>query len=133
MSRVRIPSVTPTFLYMTKSKVVGGINIFFGIIQVLASVSQLFLNVQLGKLYSEFNVNAGANLMVAKVGVFALFIFALVNLFLGVKNFSQTKQKDQYLKSGIIAAIISLLVSAAAVIFLIVTIILPIYSLNQQF
>ena len=118
---------------MTKSKLVGGINIFFGVIQLLASVSQLFLNAQLSKLYSEFNVNAGANLVVAKVGVLALIIFALVNLYLGVKNISQTKQKDPYLKSGIIAAIVSLLVSAAAVIFLIVTIILPIYSLNQQF
>ncbi len=120
-------------MYMTKYKVVGLINIFFGVIQILASVSQLYLNAQLGKLYAEFNVNAGSNLMVAKIGVIALLAFALYNLYLGMKNLSQSKQKDQYLKRGIVAAIVSLVISALAVIFLIVTIILPIYSLNQQF
>ncbi len=118
---------------MTKYTIVGGINIFFGIIQLLASVSQLYLNVQLSKLYAEFNVNAGANLVVAKIGLSALFIFALVNLYLGAKGMSQGKQKEVYLKRGTVAVIASLALSVFIVLFLIVTVILPIYNLNQQF
>ena len=118
---------------MTKYKLVGFINIFFGVIQLLASASQLYLNIQLGKLYSDFNVNAGANLIVAKIGLVLLFAFALVNLYLGFKGVTKNTQKEVYFKRGTIAAIASLVLSVFAVGFLIVTIILPIYSLNQQF
>lgn len=118
---------------MTKYKVVGLINIFFGVIQLLASASQLYLNIQLGNLYKEFNVQAGTNLIVAKVGLAMLFALALVNFYLGVKGLSQSKLKEVYFKRGIISAITSLAISVFVVIFLIVTIILPIYSLNQQF
>ncbi len=118
---------------MTKYKVVGLINIFFGVIQLLASASQLYLNIQLGNLYREFNVQAGTNLIVAKIGLALLLALALINLYLGATGLSQSKQKEVYLKRGIISAITSLAISVFVIIFLIVTIILPIYSLNQQF
>ena len=119
---------------MTKYKIVGIVDLFFGIPQLLISiVFPLSVFPKLSQMYSDFNVNSQLNLTSGYIVVMLILIIAITNLFLGVKGFTETKEKDKYFKYGIISAVATFFLTGILVAILNFSIISPIYNLTSQF
>jgi hypothetical protein len=110
----------------------GIVNFFFGIpIFLLALCFALFVLPKLGLLYSEFNANTSGNMSASYLSVFILIAISVVNIFLGLKGFSKTQKKETYFKYGLISAIATFLISGTVIGYMVLSAILPVYSLTS--
>jgi len=119
---------------MTKYKIVGIINLFFGISLFLMSIFFL-LSVfpKLSQMYADFNVSSQLNLMSGYIVVLLIFIIAIMNLFLGAKGLTVSKEKEKYFKYGIISIVTTFFLMGILVAILNFSIISPVYNLTPQF
>jgi len=118
---------------MTKYNIVGIINLIFGLLQLGISIMPLYMVSRIGQLYSDLNVKASQNLTFGYIGIICMLLISLVNIILGFKGLSKSKEKEKNLKYGLITAIASIPLMALLGGLLVIGIIMPIYSLNQQF
>lgn len=118
---------------MNKYKIVGIINILFGIPQLLISSLPLFIVPKLSSLYTDFNVKSQQNFISGYIVAILIFAMAMINLFLGVKGFTKSKKKEKYFKYGIISASVTFFLTGILVLVMVSTVILPIYSLTSQY
>lgn len=119
---------------MTKYKIVGIIDLFFGISQFLISIIfPLSVFPELSKMYADFNVNSQLNFTSGYIVVMFILIIAVTNLFLGVKGFTKTNEKDKYFRYGIISVVVTFFLTGILVAILNFSIISPIYNLTSQF
>jgi hypothetical protein len=119
---------------MTKYKIVGIIDLFFGIPQFLISIIfPLSVFPKLSQMYADFNVNSQLNLTSGYVVALLIFIIAITNIFLGIKGLTISKEKEKYFKYGIISAVATFFLTGILVAILNFSIISPIYNLTSQF
>lgn len=119
---------------MIKYKIVGIIDLLLGIPQLLISiVFPLSVFPKLGQVYSDINVNSQLNLTSGYVAVTLILIMAILNLFIGVKGFTESKEKEKYFKYGIISAVATLFLTGILTSIMISSIISPLYNLTSQF
>ncbi len=119
---------------MTKYKIVGIIDLILGILQLLFSiVIPLSVFSTLRQLYYAINTHYQMNLMNVYVIVTLILLMAALNLFLGAKGLTGSKEKERYFKYGIISAVTTLFLTGILGSILIFSIISPIYNLTSQF
>jgi hypothetical protein len=119
---------------MIKYKIVGIIDLFFGISQLLISIIfPLSIFPKLSQIYADFNVNSQLNLTSGYIVVLLIFIIAITNILLGVKGFTMSKEKEKYFKYGIISAVATFFLTGILVAILSFGVMSPIYNLTSQF
>lgn len=119
---------------MTKYKIVGILNFLLGIPLLLTSlIFAIFTIPRLSQLYKDMNVNISGNITRSYILVLIVLTFAITNLFLGIKGFSNTKKKDIYYKYGFIAVVITFLLSGFIVAIMTLSAIYTIYNVTSQF
>lgn len=119
---------------INKYKIVGIINLFFGVTNFAVSVFfPLSVFPKLSRVYSDVNVSSQPNLTSGYIVVILFLIIAITNLFLGVKGFTGTKEKEKYFKYGIISAIATFFMTGILVAILNLTTVSQIYDLTSQF
>jgi len=117
---------------MTKYKIVGIIDLILGILQLLFSiVIPLSVFSTLRQLYYAINTHYQMNLMNVYVIVTLILLMAALNLFLGAKGLTGSKEKERYFKYGIISAVATLFLTGILGSILISSIISPIYNLGS--
>ena len=117
-----------------KYKIVGIINLVFGIPQLF--ISLILPSIVIPRLITEFNSlnltyqsNPTINYFVSA----SIFIEAMINIYLGMKAFKQAvgkpnKEKDRYFRYSIISAVVTILSTGLLIGILVINIILPIYG-----
>lgn len=114
---------------MTKYNIVGIINIFLGIPQLLmAVIFPLSVFPKHVSLYSDFYLNATPDFTSGYVAASIMLLIAITNLFLGAKGFTEKKEKNKYFKLGIVSAITTFFVTGILVVILNISIIPPLYT-----
>jgi hypothetical protein len=117
---------------MIKNRIIGILNLLFGIPQAIIS---LFISIavlpNLNESYSSFNVNYQSNMMIGIFLLAIIFILAVINMFIGVKNLSKKlddQSQKKYFRYGIISTFGSVLLTVILTVILINILILPIYG-----
>lgn len=118
---------------MTKYKIIGILNFLLGIPTLLLSLSfSIFVIPKLNQLYAEFNTNNSGNVILSYIIVLVLLIIAIANIFLGIKEFSNTQKKEIYFKYGVIMAVVAFLLGGVLTGLMTLSVILPIYNLSSS-
>src|SRR3989344_4359158 len=117
---------------MTKYKLVGILNFFFGFPILLLALSFFFVIPKLTPLYSEFGANTSGNISTSYLSVVVLLAISAVNIFFGIKGFSNTQNKDAYFNYSLITAIVTFLLSGTIVGLMVISVIFPLYNLTSQ-
>lgn len=118
---------------MTKYKIVGILNLFLGVLEVVYPLFALIFTLpKLTRLYSDF----GAEMPSFTPTYLILGIVVLIgvgNLFFGFNLISKSGKKDKYFKYALILVIASLLLGGVFYSITSLSVILPIYNLTSQF
>ncbi|MCR4264012.1 MAG: hypothetical protein NUV98_04835 [Candidatus Roizmanbacteria bacterium] len=117
-----------------KYKLIGGVNLFIGFVYVLfAALLHFFVYPQLSSIYEQMNPaqNTYQNYQVLYVG--AMTVIGLINFYFGIKLFQKNnKSKDKFYTYGIIAFVVSIILSSFLVAFTISSSLMPLYSLTKE-
>jgi uncharacterized membrane protein YidH (DUF202 family) len=119
---------------MSKYKIVGLINIYFGILLLLASaVFLMTVFPQLRMLYTDLNAGQ-PNLAVGYAVVVLASSVAVANIYLGAKSqmMSKDKDKEKYFKNGQILAIATIVLLIVLAVIMTSSTLSPIYGLTNN-
>ena len=118
---------------MNKYKIVGSINIFFGLVQILGSIIiPLFVMNKLTRMYETFEVNLKTpSGMYVVLGI--IFVVGIINIFVGIKAFNSKKGNNKVYTTSMVVAIFSIIITPILAGVLVTLVITPIYSLMNQF
>src|SRR3972149_11641768 len=112
-------------MFTMKYKIVGIINLVFGIPQLF--ISLILPSIVIPRLITEFNSlnltyqsNPTINYFVSA----SIFIEAMINIYLGMKAFKQAvgkpnKEKDRYFRYSIISAVVTILSTGVLIVILV--------------
>ena len=118
---------------MTKYKIIGITNLFFGLAQLIVSSSFLVFTLpKLNDLYAQFQVVRPNAWIPYAIGIVVI-VAGLINIYLGIKNFQKHKEQEKYFKFGLISAIITFALSGILVSLLTLSVVLPMYNLTESF
>ncbi len=115
-------------------KIVGLINLFFGIVEILIGIPYILFTIpKLLKMYDDLKVDLPYNPASAYLYAAFLILLGLVNVLVGLGNFSVIfkNKSDLFYKIGILFVIFSLIISGMAVSRMVYTTISPIYNLTN--
>lgn len=119
---------------MNKYKIIGIVNLLFGASQFLISIIfPLFLFPNLIQTYTDLNVNSEFNLTGGYIVVLLILIIAITSLVIGVKGLTVSKEKEKYLKYGVISAVATFFLTGVLVAILNFSVTSQIYNLTSQF
>jgi membrane protein implicated in regulation of membrane protease activity len=118
---------------MNKYKVMGLINLIFGIMLLIISpIFPSFIIPGLGEMYEGMEIDLQLPLIGVYVATALIFVSAIINLFVGIKGITKNNNKDKYFNYGIIAALISFFLPGVLAVILNFSVIYPIYNITSQ-
>lgn len=116
---------------MNKYKIVGGINIFLGLAQIIiAFVIPFFVMQKLKSMYETFEDNLQSPSGIYPI-LLVIGLIGVANIFVGLKGFKDTGSKNY--KISIAMLIVSFILTPFLIGTLNMLIITPIYALMGQF
>jgi len=117
---------------VTKYKIIGIITLFLGLIQLILVLSFLIFTVpRLIEIYRQFE--SQPNLTTVYTISALILTASFINLFLGVKNFQENKEKERYFNYSLISVIVTFFLGGILVSMLNLSALLPLYNLTSRF
>lgn len=117
---------------MDKYKIIGVVNLLFGIFQVVCPLFIIFITLpRLTAMYSEFNVQ-GAFLTPTYLILGVVMLIGIGNLFFGFSLVSKSEKKEKYFKYALMLIIASFLFGGILFSIASLSTILPIYNLTSH-
>ncbi len=114
-----------------KNKIIGIVNLFFGIINILLFIGLLQAIFKMNQLYADLGVPSSSRFFEYwDAGIIVIMIVA--NIFFSIKNLTKSKYPNKYFILGLICALLTFFIGGAVVSFLTFAIINPLYYLPSQ-
>ena len=118
---------------MNKYKVVGVVNLLFGVFQIIYPLLVIFFTLpRLTELYSELNIQGYSFISTYLIIGFVMLI-GIGNFFFGLNLISKSEKKEKYFKYALMLIIASFLFVGILFNLASLSTILPIYNLTSQF